>query len=150
MAHWLLKSEPHKYSIDDMKRDKTTDWDGVRNYQARNLMKDMEKGEEAFFYHSSADVIGIAGTITISKEFYPDPSQFDKKSPYFDPKSDPENPRWFCPQVKFKKKFKNIVTLAEPKEEKKLADMLLLKRGTRLSVQPVSTAQFNHILKMAS
>ena len=150
MAYWLLKSEPGTYSIDDLKKDKVTHWDGVRNYQARNLMKEMEKGDEALFYHSSADVIGVAGLATIAKEAYPDPSQFDKKSKYFDEKATKENPRWFCPDVKFKKKFKEIVTLAELKEEKKLSEMILLKKGTRLSVQPIKKSQFDHIVKLAT
>ncbi len=150
MAYWLMKSEPSTYSIDDLKRDKTTHWDGVRNYQARNLMKEMKKGDQALFYHSSADVIGVAGIATISKEAYPDPSQFDKKSKYFDPKASEENPRWFCPDIKYKKKFKEVISLSALKEEKKLKDMILLKRGTRLSVQPLNKTQFDHIVKLGS
>ena len=150
MAYWLMKSEPSTYSIDDLKRDKTTHWDGVRNYQARNLMKEMKKGDQALFYHSSADVIGVAGIATIFKEAYPDPSQFDKKSKYFDPKASEENPRWFCPDIKFKKKFKEVISLSALKEEKKLKDMILLKRGTRLSVQPLNKTQFDHIVKLGS
>lgn len=149
MNYWLVKSEPDVYSLSDLKRDKTTFWDGVRNYQARNFLKEMKKGDEVLYYHSNAEQIGIVGIATIHKEAYPDPSQFDKKSKYFDEKATKEKPRWFCPDLKFKKAFKNILTLAELKEVKELSEMRLIKKGNRLSVIPVTKKEYNTILKLA-
>ena len=150
MNYWLAKSEPDVYSIDDLKRDKVTLWDGVRNYQARNNLREMKIGDKLLFYHSNADPIGVAGVAKVVKEAYPDPAQFDKRSKYYDPKADKENPRWFCPDVRFVKKFKEVVTLAEIKEDKKLKDMLVIRRGMRLSVQPVNKKEFERILEMAA
>ena len=146
---YLMKTEPSVYSIDDLKKEKKTPWDSIRNYQARNIMKGMEIGDEILIYHSNAKPPGVAGLGVISKTAFPDPVQFDKKSPYFDPKATKENPRWFCPEVKFVRKFKNYVGLPELREKKSLEAMPLLQRGSRLSVQPVSTKEFNTILKMA-
>jgi len=146
---YLMKTEPSVYSIDDLKKDKKTPWDSIRNYQARNIMKEMKVGDEILIYHSNAKPPGVAGLAVISKTAFPDPVQFDKKSNYYDPKSTKENPRWFCPEVKFSKKFKNFVGLPELREEKSLEDMKLLQRGSRLSVTPVSAKEFKKILKMA-
>jgi predicted RNA-binding protein with PUA-like domain len=148
--YWLVKSEPFVFSIQDLKRDKVTLWDGVRNYQARNFLKEMKKGDTVLYYHSREDPIGVAGIATIHKEAYPDPTQFDKRNKYFDPKATKENPRWFCPDLKFKKAFKEVVTLAEMRENKSLEGMVLLKKGSRLSVQPVTKKQYDSVLKMAS
>lgn len=146
---WLCKSEPDVYSIDDLKKDKVTPWDNIRNYQARNFLKEMEVGDLVLFYHSNAKPPGIAGIAKVAKTAYPDESQFDKKSPYFDPKATKDEPRWFNPDMRFVKAFKNLLSLDELRAEKELEDMLVLKRGSRLSVQPVSDAEFEHILKIA-
>ncbi len=147
-----MKSEPDVYSIDHLaKQPKKTDyWDGIRNYQARNFMRDdMKKGDLAFFYHSSCDEPGIAGVMEIVKEAYPDDTAFDPKEKYYDAKSDPANPRWFRVDVKLKKKFKRAITLKELREQPKLKDMRLLQKGNRLSIMPVAKKEWNHILKMA-
>ena len=149
MNYWLVKSEPYVFSIHDLKRDKTTLWDGVRNYQARNFLKEMKKGDLVLYYHSNEDPIGVAGLATAHKEAYPDTSQFDKKSKYFDSKASEENPRWFCPDLKFKKAFKSILPLATLRETKGLEDMLLLRKGSRLSVQPVDKKHFERVVKLA-
>ena len=148
--NWLIKSEPNVYSIDHLKEDKKTLWDGVRNYQARNFLKSMEVGDRCFFYHSNAKPPGIAGVAKVSKVGIADPEQFKKKSKYFDEKATKENPRWFSPEVKFVKKFKEIISLESLKEEKKLTDMVILRKGNRLSVSEVSDKEFEHILKIAS
>ena len=148
--YWLMKSEPDTFSIDDLKQVKKEPWDGVRNYQARNFMRDeMKKGDEILFYHSNCDTPGIVGIATVSKESHPDHTAFDKKSKYYDPKSDPENPRWMMVEVKSKKKFKRTVSLTELKEEKKLKDMKVVQKGNRLSITPVSKKEFDHVLSMA-
>ena len=152
MNYWLFKSEPDAFSIDDlidMKR-KTDHWDGIRNYQARNLMRDqMKKGDLGFFYHSSCKVPGIAGTVEIVKEAYPDHTALDKNAKYFDPKSTEENPRWVMVDVKFKQKFSEILSLTQLREVKSLSDMMLLRKGSRLSIQPVSKKEWNIINKLA-
>lgn len=150
MNYWLLKSEPDSYSIDDLRREKVTSWDGVRNYQARNTMRDrMRKGDLAFFYHSSAETIGIVGLCEIvSSKAYPDPTQFDPKDHHFDPKSTKENPRWVTVDVRFRKKFNRIVTLAELKNDPFFKDMPLTQKGMRLSVQPVSERHYKRIMKL--
>ncbi len=149
MQYWLMKTEPSEYSIDDLKRDKVEHWDGVRNYQARNMMRDdMKKGDLAFMYHSNCDVIGIVGIMTIARESYADHTAFDKKDKHFDPKSDPDNPRWFMVNVRYKRKLKRTITLAELKEHKKLENLPLLRRGTRLSIMPVSKKHWNFILTL--
>jgi len=112
MNYWLVKSEPYVFSIQDLKKDKVTYWDGVRNYQARNFLKEMKKGDTVLYYHSNEDPIGVAGVATIHKEAYPDPSQFDKRNKYFDPKATKENPRWFCVLPVTKKHFDIILKMA--------------------------------------
>jgi predicted RNA-binding protein with PUA-like domain len=151
MRYWLIKSEPQCYSIDDLKRDKIGVWDDIRNYQARNSMRDdMKKGDVAFFYQSSADVIGIVGVATIVKEAYPDATQYDKKSEGYDAKATKENPRWFAVDVKFKEKFKTPLTLGELKNDPAFSGMVVTQKGSRLSVQPVSEKHALRILKLRS
>lgn len=151
--YWLLKSEPDVYSIDDLARDKdrTTCWDGVRNYQARNLMRDEIKlGDPVLFYHSNAKPTGIAGVAQVVRESYPDATQFDKKSKYFDPKATVSTPRWFMVDIQFVQKFKTFLPLDELKSVKALEGMVLLQKGSRLSVQPVTKRQFETIVKLGS
>lgn len=153
MQYWLLKSEPDAFSIDDLiqmpgKRDH---WDGIRNYQARNMMRDdMKKGDLAFFYHSSCAVPGIVGVVKISKEAYSDYTALDKKSKYFDPKASEDNPRWCMVEVTYKKKFRNIVTLSDIKANAKLKDMQLVKKGNRLSIMPIEKTHWDAVLTMTS
>lgn len=150
--YWLMKSEPNAFSIDDLKKmpKQTEHWDGVRNYQARNFMRDdMKPGDEVFFYHSNCKVPGIVGIATVVKSAYPDHTAFDKNSPYYDPKSAPENPRWFMVDVKFKKKFKDTITLTELKLLPKLNDLALVKKGNRLSIIPVSKPHWDLIIQLA-
>jgi predicted RNA-binding protein with PUA-like domain len=151
MRHWLMKSEPEDFSIDDLARVGREPWSGVRNYLARNYMwKDMKVGDGVLFYHSNTEVPGVAGLGEVVSEPYPDPTQFKKKSPYYDPKSRPEEPRWWLVDVGFVRRFDQVVTLAQLKADAdKLGDFELLKRGTRLSVLPVSAAQWRHILSLA-
>ena len=144
-----MKSEPSEYSIDHLKRDKVEHWDGVRNYQARNMMRDQMKiGDLAFLYHSNCDEIGIVGVMTIHKESYPDHTAFDPKDKHYDPKSDPDKPRWFMVDVKYKRKMKRVISLQELRETKGLEDMALVRKGNRLSVMPVSEDEWNLILTM--
>jgi len=153
MAHWLFKSEPDTFSIDDLKSRgaKGEPWDGVRNYQARNMLRDdVKKGDLIFFYHSNCDVPGIVGIAEVIKPAFADPSQFNPESKYFDPKSSPDNPRWFCPQVKYRSKFKATVSLEQLKQIPALADMALVRKGNRLSIMPVSPEQWEFILGLAS
>ena len=197
MKYWLMKSEPDCYSIDDLKRDKVEMWDGTRNYQVRNMMRDdMKVGDLALFYHSNAsDQTGVVGTMKIVKEAYPDPTQFDPaltfsspeqvaalkqiiktytspgttvflkssgennenvsvgvdpKSEHPDPKSDPENPRWLCVDVKFQSKFKEVVTLKELKLDPKFADMPVVMKGNRLSVMPIKKTHFDRVLRLGT
>jgi len=151
MKYWLMKSEPEEYSIDDLKRDKREMWDGVRNYQVRNMMRDdMKKGDLALFYHSNAGTeTGVVGVMKIVGEAYPDPTQFDPKSAHPDPKSDPKDPSWLCVDVGFVKKLPRVVTLKELKEKKGLADLPLVRRGNRLSVMPIKKTHFDNIVKMS-
>lgn len=149
MKYWLMKSEPDVYSIDQLKKDKTTWWEGVRNYQARNfMMKDMQVGDEVLFYHSNAEPPGVAGLARVSKVAAPDKLQFDKKSEYHDPKATLEKPIWFCVEVEFAQKFTELVSLSDLRENSKLADMLVLQKGSRLSVQPVEKKHFDLVKKM--
>ena len=144
-----MKTEPGVYSIEHLKKDQKTWWEGVRNYQARNFMsKSMKIGDQVVFYHSNAEPSGIAGLATVCSAAKPDPSQFDKKSEYFDPKATLEKPRWFCVQVQFQNKFPQILALSDLKTEKKLKDMMLLKKGQRLSIQPVSEIEFKTICQI--
>ena len=154
MNHWLLKSEPSSFSIDDLARarGRKTTWDGVRNYQARNMLRDgMKKGEQAFFYHSSCEVPGIMGIVEVVRAGYADVTAFDPKDHHFDPDSDPSAPRWFVVDVKLVRKFERNITLDELKRHAsgKLKDLILLKRGTRLSVMPVSAKNWEFILSLA-
>ena len=143
-----MKSEPDAYSLEQLKKDKKTLWDGVRNYQARNFMwKEMSKGDQILFYHSNAKPSGVVGIAEISKNAVPDPSAFDKKSDYYDPKSDPDNPRWFCVEVKFKKSLKQIIPLQQIKEDSRLKDMVLVN-NSRLSVQPVTAKEYKILCEL--
>jgi predicted RNA-binding protein with PUA-like domain len=149
MKHWLMKSEPDVFSIDTLKTKKKSGWDGVRNYQARNYMRDdMKKGDLVLFYHSSCEIPGVAGLARVSKESHPDPTQFDSKSEYYDPKATKEEPRWFMVEVEFVEKFDHVVTLADLKAKKELAGMPVVQKGSRLSINPVTEKEFNTILKM--
>ena len=148
--YWLMKSEPTAYSISDLKKDKSDLWDGVRNYQARNfMMHNMQVGDEVLFYHSNAFPSGIAGLAFVSHRAVADPTQFDPKSQYYDPKATPEKPRWFCVKVTFKAVFSRILSLAELKTHKALKDLLVLKKGQRLSIMPVTASHYQYILKIA-
>ncbi|MCB0378310.1 MAG: EVE domain-containing protein [Bdellovibrionales bacterium] len=144
-----MKSEPDVFSIDQLQKQQTSLWDGVRNYQARNfMMKDMKPGDRVLFYHSNAKPPGVAGLATISKEAVPDPTQFNKKSEYYDPKAQADHPRWFCVEVAFAKKFNRLVTLDEIRKKKGLEKMLVIQKGQRLSIQPVTKKDFDIICKM--
>jgi predicted RNA-binding protein with PUA-like domain len=145
-----MKSEPTVYSITDLKKDKKTLWDGVRNYQARNIMRDeMAVGDLVLFYHSSADPMGVAGVGRICSDFYADPTQFDAKSNYFDAKSKHEAPIWQLRDVAFVESFADVLTLSAMKADKKLEGMMVTRRGMRLSVQPVGKVHFRRALKLA-
>ena len=145
MRYWLMKSEPDEFGIDDLVRDKSTPWFGVRNFQARNFMRnDMQVGDLVFFYHSSCPEPGIAGMARVSKSAYPDASQFDKKSPYYDPASKPDNPRWYNVEVRIVRKTP-LVSLAELRLHPELAGMITLRRGNRLSITPVEAEEWRFI-----
>jgi predicted RNA-binding protein with PUA-like domain len=149
MAYWLMKSEPEEFSIDDLRARpaRTEPWDGVRNYQARNMMRDeMRKGDLVFFYHSNCETPGIAGIARIVREGYPDPTAFDPEDKHYDPKSDPQSPRWFLVDVKFVRKLKRLVPLSELKEKRALETLALVRRGNRLSIMPVTKKQWDFIL----
>jgi predicted RNA-binding protein with PUA-like domain len=149
MQHWLMKSEPGNYSIDDLKVDRVTWWDGVRNYQVRNMMRDdFRKGDLAFFYHSECKEPGIVGTMTIVSGAYADPTAFAPKEKYFDAKSDPENPRWLMVDVRYKRKLKRPIPLKELRHYDELAEMPLLRRGNRLSITPVTLDQWAFIMSL--
>ncbi len=149
MAHWLMKSEPNAYSIDDLERDRREPWDGIRNYQARNMMRDdMRVGDEIFFYHSSCKEPGIVGIARVASEPYPDPTQFDPESRYFDPKSDPGDPRWCLVDVEFVRRLARTITLTELKDQPELDGLLVARRGNRLSIMPVSSAHWARILEL--
>jgi predicted RNA-binding protein with PUA-like domain len=151
MRYWLMKSEPDVFSIDTLAKQKASLWDGVRNYQARNfMMNDMKIGDEVLFYHSNAEPSGVAGVAKIVGPAEPDPAQFDKKSEYYDPKATREKPIWFCVKVGFVEKFPRLVPLDELKTTKALKDMLVIKRGQRLSIQPVKPQEFECIRQLAS
>jgi predicted RNA-binding protein with PUA-like domain len=147
--YWLMKSEPGAYSIQDLEKDGETCWEGVRNYQARNLMRDeLAVGDLALFHHSSANPPGVAGIARVSKNAYPDHYAFDIKSKYFDPKSKPENPAWMMVDVEFVETFDGVVSLADLKAEPELSEMVVIKRGMRLSIQPVTKQEFETVRKM--
>ena len=144
-----MKSEPDTFGINDLynKPGQTEHWDGVRNYQARNMMRDaMKLGDQVFFYHSNCDVPGIVGIMEVVREGYPDFSAFDPDDPHFDPKSDPANPRWMMVDVKYVKTLSRIISLKELKLHPELADLALVRRGNRLSIMPVSEQQWDFIL----
>lgn len=146
---WLMKSEPGTYSIHDLERDGVTAWEGVRNYQARNYLRDeLKLGDQVLFYHSSAKPTGVAGLGRVAREGYPDPFAFDPASPYVDPTSDPENPRWFVVDVAFVERFASVVTLAAIKADPELEGMLVRKKGMRLSVQPVDPAHAARVIAL--
>lgn len=149
LNYWLVKTEEDLYPISLLKKDKVTQWTDVRNFEARKHLLAMKKGEELLIYHSNATPSGIVGVGTIAKEAYPDPGQFDKKSEYFDEKATKANPRWFAPDVKFVKQFKEKISLDELRTHNVLKNMALFKRS-RLSVQPVTATEFEFILALAS
>ena len=149
MKYWLIKSEPDAYSIDDLERDSVEMWDGIRNYQARNTMRDdMKVGDKVFFYHSNCKEPGIVGIAKVASKPYPDPTQFDKKSKYFDAKSSKDDPRWYLVDMAFVRKTKRNLTLTEIKAQKSLDDMILTRKGNRLSIMPVSKKHWNKILSL--
>ncbi|SDK52858.1 EVE domain-containing protein [Microbulbifer yueqingensis] len=147
MNYWLFKSEPDEYSLADLAAEpgRTGRWDGIRNYQARNFLRDrVQEGDGVLFYHSACRVPAVVGTAEVVRAAYPDPAQFDQQSPYFDPRSTPENPRWFCVDIRWQEEFARPVPLAEIKADPALREMVLVKQG-RLSVQPVTTAEWRAI-----
>lgn len=151
MNYWLMKSEPEVFGIDHLKAmpDKTEHWDGVRNYQARNMMRDqMKKGDKVFFYHSNCKEPGIVGIAEVVREGYPDFTSWDPESKYYDPKSSAEDPRWFMVDIKFKRKLKRTITLTELKQQPGLEEMPLVRRGNRLSIMPVRKQEWDLILDL--
>ncbi|OUD14002.1 EVE domain-containing protein [Thioflexithrix psekupsensis] len=147
MAYWLMKSEPDVFGIDDLQRVQTAIWDGVRNYQARNFLRDqMHVNDEVLFYHSNARPAGVAGRAKVVRTAYPDPTAFDPKHRYYDPKSQPENPRWYAVDVAFVEKFRHFVTLDELRQHPALTDLLVLKRGNRLSITPMTAGEWEVIV----
>jgi predicted RNA-binding protein with PUA-like domain len=154
MNYWLLKSEPSTFSIDDLAAapGKRTCWDGVRNYQARNFMRDeMRRGDRAFFYHSSCPQPGIAGIVRVARAGYPDHTQFEPQSPYYDPHSAPSDPRWYMVDVVLQKKFNSVITLTELRKHAAgaLSGLALLRRGNRLSVMPVSEEHWHFVCSLS-
>ena len=150
MAYWLLKSEPDMFGIDDLAKcqRRTEHWDGVRNYQARNYLRAMRRGDQAFFYHSSCAAPGVYGVVDIVRAAYPDPSADDPQSPYYDPRSTGDNPRWFMVDVRLQRKLKRPVSLSQIKQTRALRKLPLVQRGNRLSVMPVSPTEWATILKL--
>jgi predicted RNA-binding protein with PUA-like domain len=149
MAYWLMKSEPDAYSIDDLKHDRREPWDGIRNYQARNMMRDdMKIGDKVFFYHSNCKEVGVVGVMKVASKPYPDPTQFDPESNYYDPKSNPDEPRWCLVDVAYVNKLKRTISLAEIKAHPGLDEMILVRKGNRLSIMPVSDDHWDLILGM--
>jgi predicted RNA-binding protein with PUA-like domain len=147
VGYWLMKSEPNDYSIDDLEKDKREPWDGIRNYQARNMIRDdMQVGDKALFYHSSCKVPAVVGVMKIASEAYPDPTQFDKKSHHYDAKSSRDDPRWLLVDVAFERKLSRPVTLQEMKAHPGLDGFRLLQRGNRLSIFPVSKKHWDIVL----
>jgi predicted RNA-binding protein with PUA-like domain len=149
MAYWLMKSEPEEFSMRDLEQrpGQREPWDGVRNYQARNMMRDrMQVGDGVLFYHSNTDVPGIVGIAEVASEAYPDPTAFDPQDPHYDPKSDPDNPRWYLVDVRFVRHLRRTIALAELKAHPELQEMPLVRKGNRLSVMPVTEDQWEVIL----
>jgi predicted RNA-binding protein with PUA-like domain len=151
MQYWLMKSEPGDYSIDDLERDKTEPWDGVRNYQVRNMMRDeMKVGDKALFYHSNAGAeTGVAGEMVVASEAHVDETQFDPKDSHFDPKSNVDNPLWWCVDVKYVSILPRIVTLQELKDTPVFTSSRLTAKGNRLSVVPLTKEQYETVIQMA-
>ncbi|OFC70830.1 EVE domain-containing protein [Alteromonas confluentis] len=152
MAYWLFKSEPDTFGIDDLaaRPEQTEPWDGVRNYQARNFMRDDVKvGDKLFFYHSSCKDVGIAGVAEITQAAYADPSQFNPESKYFDPKASPDNPRWVCVNVTFVEKFKRVLPLAKIKTMPEITELGVVKKGHRLSIMPVQPEEWDALYQAA-
>jgi predicted RNA-binding protein with PUA-like domain len=149
MKYWLAKTEPDVYSIDDLARDGKTLWTAVRNYQARNFLREMKRKDLVLIYHSNAEPPGLAGIAEVSAEDVADPTQFDKAGEYYDPKATREQPRWFCPEVRFVKKLPELVSLDRLRAQKSLNGLLLLQRGSRLSVIPVSKEHFHAMLELS-
>jgi predicted RNA-binding protein with PUA-like domain len=149
--YWLMKSEPSEYSIDDLKRDRVTPWFGVRNYLARNYMRDeMQKGDLVLFYHSSCPEPGVVGIVKVDSRTYPDATQFDPKSHYYDPKATEEKPRWMLVDVKYKSRFSRVISLQQLRTEKSFRDMVILRPGNRLSITPVTEKEFQTVLGLAT
>ncbi len=149
MQYWLMKSEPEVFSIDDLRSKGSSLWDGVRNYQARNfMMKDMRLGDQVLFYHSNSEPPGVAGLAEVIGLAEPDPTQWNRKSEYFDLKANMEKPIWYCVRVGFKAKFSRLISLTEIRQHKELADMLLLRKGQRLSIQPVHKKDFQFLCRL--
>lgn len=148
MTYWLIKSEPSTYSIDDLEREEVGSWEGVRNFQARNNLRAMQVGDLAYFYHSNAEPPGVAGICEVARAAYPDHTQFEPASAYFDPKATPENPRWFMPDVRFVRRFDRLIPLAELRSVPGLEEMELLRRS-RLSVQRVADKEWEIVLQIA-
>ncbi|HMB71368.1 MAG TPA: EVE domain-containing protein [bacterium] len=147
--YWLMKTEPETYSIQDLERDGSTMWEGVRNFQARNLLRDeIQKGDLVLFYHSVAKEKGVVGVAKVAKGGYPDPVAFDKRAKYYDPKSKRDDPTWYVVDVEHVETFPRVVTLAELKDTKELAGMMVTRRGARLSVQPVEKEHFEVVRKL--
>ncbi|MBC8063314.1 MAG: EVE domain-containing protein [Chlorobia bacterium] len=151
MRYWLMKSEPDTYSIDDLKKVNGPDiWEGCRNYTVRNFFRDtMKPGDMAFFHNSNSDPSGIIGTMEVVGEPYPDPTQFDPKSHYYDAKSPKDSPRWLARDVVFKEKFKRVISLAELRETPGLEEMWVTRKGQRLSVMPVTESEWEIVMKLA-
>jgi predicted RNA-binding protein with PUA-like domain len=151
MRYWLMKSEPDEFGIDDLAkaRGRTSSWFGVRNYQARNFMRQMQLGDRAFFYHSSCPQPGIAGIVEVAKLAHPDGTQFDPGSPYYDAKATRDNPRWFNVDVRFVAKTR-LVGLPELRAQRALAGMVILRRGNRLSITPVAAGEWQAVVKLAA
>ena len=151
MNYWLMKSEPTTFSVDALAASpkQTTAWDGVRNFQARNMLRDeVKKGDLVFLYHSSCEVPGVVGVMEVVREGYPDATQFDPKDDHYDPDSRREDPRWYCVDVQLKRKFKRIITLEELRAHRRLANLKLLQRGNRLSVMPVTKTEWDYVLSL--
>ena len=147
--YWLMKCEPEAYTIDDLERDGETTWEGVRNFQARNSMRDdMKKGDGVLFYASNAEPSGVSGIAEVSKPGYPDPYAFQEGHKYHDPKSDPDNPTWYMVDIRFVERFPEVIPLSTLKETRGLGKMMVTQKGSRLSVQPVTKAEYDIVVKL--
>lgn len=149
MRYWLMKCEPAAYSIDDLERDGTTTWEGVRNFQARNFLRDQfQVGDRVLFYASNAEPSGVSGLAEVARAGYPDPTQFKKGHKYFDPKAKKENPSWYLVDLRFVERFPEVISLATLKDTPGLEDMVVVQRGSRLSVQPVTKREYDIVVKL--